>query len=41
MAPTYKLLSIDMGTQDCFYRFRRDAELASTVAAPARSVEAL
>ena len=31
MAPTDKLLSIDMGTHDCFYRFRRDFELSSTV----------
>jgi len=31
MAPTDKLLSIDMGTHDCFYRFRRDLELTSTV----------
>jgi len=31
MAPTDKLLSLDMGTHDCFYRFRRDFELTSTV----------
>jgi len=31
MAPTDELLSLDMGTDDCFYRFRRDFELTSTV----------
>lgn len=31
MAPTDKLLSIDMGIHDCFYRFRRDSEPTSTV----------
>src|SRR5450432_3792080 len=31
MAPADKLLSIDMGTHDCFYRFRRDFQLTSTV----------
>jgi hypothetical protein len=31
MAPRDELLSLDMGTDDCFYRFRRDFELTSTV----------
>jgi len=31
MAPTDKLLSLDMGIDDCFYRFQRDFELTSTV----------
>lgn len=31
MTPADKLLSLDMGTHDCFYRFRRDFELTSTV----------
>ncbi|TAQ85620.1 hypothetical protein B7494_g6074 [Chlorociboria aeruginascens] len=31
MAPTDKLLSLDMGTHDCLYRFRRDFEPTSTV----------
>lgn len=31
VAPTSKLLSLDMGTHDCFYRFRRDSDLISTV----------
>lgn len=31
MASTNKLLSLDMGTHDCFYRFRRDFEATSTV----------
>jgi len=31
MAPTDKLLSLDMSENDCLYRFRRDYELSSTV----------
>jgi hypothetical protein len=31
MTPTDKLLSLDMGTHDCFYRLRRDFERTSTV----------
>jgi RIO1 family len=31
MIPTYRLLALDMGIYDCFYRFRRDSELTSAV----------
>lgn len=31
MAPTDKLLSLDMSRNDCLYRFRMDSELSSTV----------
>ncbi len=31
MAPQDKLLSLDMGNEDCFYRFRRDCEFTRTV----------
>lgn len=31
MAPTNQLLSLDMGTHDCFYRFRRDYGLTKIV----------
>lgn len=31
MAPVDKLLSLDMGTDDCLYRLRRDLDSTSTV----------
>jgi len=31
MVPRDELLSLDMGIDDCLYRFRRDFELTSTV----------